>query len=195
MPHTRTTSSTRKALTAEAVLVLLNSIPRSERVRFFGLTAEHPDNEVMKRLGNEHADALIWVETLTRGKIRLEEAEKQAEILEEEAELIRSNAAELMRLHQKLENSIPKRGMEPENRRTVELFEELHKKHGKKHGSIIAAIRELVASPQEQDKEYVKEYQKSRRHDPEGVGDLERVRNRVRRLRSTYFKEQEKDHF
>jgi hypothetical protein len=84
-----------------------------------------------------------------------------------------------------LTDTVPKRKMMPANQETLRAFERLLKKHGQWRGAQMAAIRELVTLPSEQGKPYVLKYRESRDHDPKGIGDLEAVRQHIKRLRRT----------
>jgi hypothetical protein len=176
----RTTISVPKLHTVGSILDHINSLPRDERIKLFELLARHPDNT--------EANAWWYAESMASA---FKKASRRAIENEASAEQALSLAeAKFQDAQEDLRNSVPKRKMTPANHETLEQYRRLLKKHGKQRGAQMKALKELVTLPIEQGKKYVLNYRQSCLHDPKSIGDIEAVRQHVKRLRVTYRKRQ-----
>jgi hypothetical protein len=82
----------------------------------------------------------------------------------------------------------PARAIKGQGRHSADLA--LCKKYGSQRGGKAKALKELVMLPSEKNKNYVEKYQESCKNDPEGKGDMESVRQHLRRLENTYRNQQ-----
>jgi hypothetical protein len=111
--------------------------------------------------------------------------------LEDQCGRIREAEREIERAEGKLEARMAemqdKRGMTPANRETLNHYHRLVEKHAGQRGGKTRALEELVTLPGEQRKGYVAKYKRSC-HDMSPRGDMESVRQHVKRLESTWLK-------
>jgi hypothetical protein len=163
-------------MTAEQLLDLINALPLAERRKLARFLARHaefwvdfvsvPDTNPLHKLYEELCLLLY---------------EKERE-LEREFDRMR---AELSDAQEEVADSIPKRKMTRRNKETLDHYYRLLQKHANERGGKMKALKELVTLPSEQCKGYVLTYKQSCRYDPDGIGEMEPVRQHVKRLRTT----------
>jgi hypothetical protein len=189
-----------KLHTADTVVALINALPASERIKLFEALAGHPDNKPAKGFARRIAAAEHLVRqgekmrNLASQVAGLEAIVRTMEHRKRLAKAVRVVNTALKQLEEalaRLQDSVPKRDMTPANCETLELYHMLLKKHGTERGGQIRALRELVTLPSEQEKGYVRNYRESCGNGPNGVGDMEAVRQHVKRLLGTARKRHE----
>jgi len=202
--QTRASTSGRGPQTAQTLLALIDALPPTERTRLFELLADHPDNVAVrrfKRAGRVLKGALRRLERIVRMANRLIKLKQRREALErlllktqyaKDLVASRSEAFEFadcaVNLAGQLLNSVPKRKMTPANQETLEHYLRLVRKHEGQRGAKTKALKELVTLPCEQRKRYVVKYKESCERHWAGVGDMEPVRQHLKRLWTTHRK-------
>jgi hypothetical protein len=172
MAKARATTSAEKPQTTRAVYDLIDSLPPGKRAKLFEWLARHPDNP---------KGEFWWIKAAVVDfrKKWLEDFMEEQDRMGREIDRVRE---ELLITEEELHNRVPKRKMTKANEETLDEHLQLLCKHGTQRGSKTKALQELVTLPGEQGKNYVKKYLESVRHDPDGVGDMESVRQHVKRL-------------
>ena len=168
---------------AETILELIKSLPQTERDRVFELVTVDPQNGTASELLHLLLRAHRFFDWLWRSVAKpLGESGRslRANLNLEDMEEAKRVFVEIGRVLSCLQ---PTRQMDPDNQETFDLYLELIEKHGgQKRGAKTLAMRELLTLPSEQRKGYVKQFNKSVENDPRSKGDLESVRQHLKKL-------------
>ncbi len=181
--HRRGAAVVRQRQSAEAILDLINALPRAEKNTLFESLAGLPENKPVSDLLLLLVEALGFFDKLWRSTEKLWGGSEAASAMRRQ--LDGEDAERLFKeLRQRAERLQRKRGMTPANRETLEQYCRLVDKYGAKRGSKTRALEELVLLPTEQGKGYVIRYKETCRHRTDGKGDMEALRQHVKQLRA-----------
>lgn len=176
--------------TAETIWDLISSLPRAEKNRLYELVNGDPKNQPVSELLQLPLEAYGMFDKLWGSIKKIWGSSEIA--LAKRQEVDYENAKKAFEDLGHLVNGLQKkRSMTPASRETLDHFNKLLTKHGGQRGGQMRALEELVTLPSERNKDYVLAYQESRSNNPQGKGDMEAVRQYVKRIRTTHSKRQQ----